>query len=207
MNDTEQARSDLAFLKALVEEGGRSQMTGGAVFLAGGLLYGLQCLVHWTQTVGITRFSDPFMLVFVTAITVAFVIALVVVIWRDRKTVQRGVGTRALNAAFAGAGLANLVLCSVFGLVAWRERNQTIWLLYPATTSVLLGAAWYVAWMVRKRQWLAAVWVGWFATAAGLGWLVSSGDLASYILLLGVALLLLMALPGLVMMRHARTSD
>jgi len=42
MNDTQQAHADLAFMKALVEEGGRSQMTGGAIFLAGGLLYGLQ---------------------------------------------------------------------------------------------------------------------------------------------------------------------
>jgi hypothetical protein len=206
MNENEQARSDLAFLKALVEEGGRSQMAGGAVFLAAGLLYGLQCLVHWTQIVGITRFSDAFMLVFVIAITAAFVITLGVVIWRDRKTVQHAVGTRALNAAFAGAGVANLILCSVFGLVAWREGSETVWLLYPVTTGVLFGAAWYVAYMMRRRLWLAAVSAGWFATAAGLGWLVSDGHVASYVLLLGVALLVLMALPGGVMMRHARMS-
>jgi hypothetical protein len=206
MNDTEQAHADLAFLKALVEEGGRSQMTGGAVLLAAGLLYGLQCLVHWTQIVGITRFSDFFMLVFVIGVTVAFAIALGIVIWRDRKTVQHGVGTRALNAAFGGAGLANLVLCSVFGFVAWRERSPTVWLLYPVTTSVLLGAAWYVAYMMRRRLWLAGVSVGWFATAAGLGGLVASGHLASYILLLALVLLVLMALPGAVMMRHARMS-
>ena len=69
MNDTQQAQADLAFLKALVEEAGRSQMTGGAIFVAAGLLYGLQCLVHWTQIVGITRFSDVFMLAFVIGIT------------------------------------------------------------------------------------------------------------------------------------------
>ena len=60
--------------------------------------------------------------------------------------------------------------------------------------------------MMRKRLWLAVVSVGWFAAAAGLGLLVSSGDLAAYILLLGVVLLLLLALPGVVMMRQARTS-
>jgi len=206
MNDTQQAQADLAFLKALVEEGGRSQMTGGAVFVAAGLLYGLQCLVHWTQTVGLTRFSDGFMLAFVIAITVAFVVALGIVIWRDRRMVQRAVGTRALNAAFGGAGLANLVLCGVFGVVAWRQQSETIWLLYPVATSVLMGAAWYVAYAMRRRLWLASVSAGWFATAAGLGWLVSSGRLASYVLVLGLALLLLMALPGVVMVRHSRMS-
>jgi hypothetical protein len=206
MNDTRQAHADLAFMKALVEEGGRSQMTGGAIFLAGGLLYGLQCLVHGTQIVGITHFSDAFMLAFVIGITVAFLIALGLVIWRDRKMVQRGVGTRALNAAFAGAGVANLVLCSVFGLVAWREGSETIWLLYPVTTCVVLGFAWFIAYMMRKRPWLAAVSVGWYATAVGLGLLIGSGNDAAYVLLLGVALLVLMALPGGVMMRLATTA-
>jgi hypothetical protein len=162
--------------------------------------------VHWTQLVGITRFSDAFMLAFVIGITVTFVIVLGIVIWRDRRVAQRAVGTRALNAAFAGAGVANLLLCCVFGLVAWRGRSQTVWLLYPVTTSVLFGAAWYVAYMMRRRLWLALVSVGWFATAVGLGWLVSSGSIAPYILLLGAALVLLMALPGAVMMRHARVS-
>jgi len=205
MNETRRAQADLAFMKALVEEAGRSQMTGGAIFLAAGLLYGLQCLVHWTQIVGITHFSDTFMLVFVIGITVTFLIVLGVVTWRDRRAGQRTVGTRALNAAFAGAGLANLVLCGVFGLVAWRQRSTTIWLLYPVTVSVVQGVAWYVAYVMRKRLWLALVSAGWIATAAGLALLVGSGDEAAYVLLLGVALVVLLALPGWVMMRLART--
>jgi hypothetical protein len=206
MNERQQAHADLAFMKALVDEGGRSQMTGGAIFLAAGLLYGLQCLVHWTQMAGITRFSDAFMLAFVIGITVAFLIVLGVVIWRDRKTGQRAVGTRAMNAAFAGAGLANLVLCSVFGLVAWRARSVTVWLLYPVTISVVQGAAWYVAYAMRKRVWLVLVSAGWFGTAAALGLLASRGNAPAYLLVLGLALLVLMAAPGALMMRSAKTS-
>jgi hypothetical protein len=206
MNEREQAHADLAFMKALVEEGGRSQLTGGAIFLAAGLLYGLQCLVHWSQMVGITRFSDRFMLAFVVAVTVTFVMILTVVIWRERRSSQRAVGTRALNAAFAGAGIANLVLCSVFGVVAWHERSATVWLLYPVTISVVQGAAWYVAYMMRRRVWLALVSAGWFATAVGLGLLVGSGREAAYLLVLGMALLVLMAVPGAVMMRSAQGS-
>jgi hypothetical protein len=205
MNETQQAHADLAFMKALVQEGERSQMAGGAIFLAAGLLYGLQCLVHWTQAVGVTHFSDRFMLAFVVGITLAFVIVLGVVFWRDREMGQHAVSARALNAAFGGAGLANLVLCSVFGLVAWKERSETIWLLYPVTTCVVLGFAWFVAWMMRRRPWLAVVSLGWYATALGLGLLIG-GDVGTYVGVLGVALLVLMALPGAVMMRLARTS-
>jgi len=203
MDDTQRARADLAFMKALVEEGARSQMAGGKVLLAAGLLYGVQCLVHWTQATGLTRLSDRFMLVFVVGVSLMFAVALTAVLWGDRRRVQRGVGTRALNAAFAGAGLANLVLCCVFGLVAWRGGGQTVWLLYAVTVAVVQGFAWYVVYMIRKRLWLAATAVGWYGTALGLGWLISIGDVVSYVLLLGCALLLLMAAPGAAMMRQA----
>lgn len=204
MDATKQAQANLAFLKALVEEGGRSQMAGGTVFLAGGLLYGLQCLVQWAQARGAVHLSGGAMLAFVVSITVAFLIVLGVVLWRERKTAQHAVGTRALNAAFGGSGLANLVLCCVFGLVAMREHSLTIWLLYPVTLSVVMGAAWYVAFMIRRRLWLAAVAAGWYATAVGLAFLVERPT--DFVLALGVALLLLMALPGGVMVRSARAS-
>ena len=95
MNETRQAQADLAFMKALVEEGGRSQMASGASFLAAGLLYGLQCIVQWAQAVGIIHPSDTFMLAFVILITVAFAIVLTIIIWRGRKVGQRAVGVRA----------------------------------------------------------------------------------------------------------------
>lgn len=207
MNDTHSPQSDLAFLKALVEEGSRTKMTGGAAFLAGGLLYGFQCLVQWAQAVGLTHFSGGFMLVFVIAITVSFLIILGIVVWRERGVGQRAASMRALNAAFGGAGLANLVLCSVFAVVALRERSQTIWLLYPVTLSVVFGAAWYVAFMMRRRAWLGLVSLGWYATAVALGLLVSAGEVTTYVLAVAIALLLLMAVPGAVMMRSAVKPD
>jgi len=205
MDDRQQAHADLAFMKSLVEEGERSQLTSGSAFLAAGLLYGVQCLVQWAQIVGLTRFSDGLMLAFVVSVTVAFLAVLGVLIWRDRKVVQRGVGTRALGAAFAGVGLANLVLCSVFGLLAWRRQDMGIWLLYPVALCAVMGAGWYVAAAMRRRLWLGLVSAGWFLTGVGLGLLISAEDLASYVLLIGAALLLLLALPGGVMVRSAKT--
>ncbi len=204
MNEAQQAQADLAFMKALVEEGGRSQLAGGATFVAGGLLYGIQCLVQWLQVVGLIHLSDRVMVAFIIGITATFLVILLTVLWLGRKTGQRSVGTRALNAAFGGAGLANLVLCGSIGLVATRERSITIWLLYPVTLSVVLGAAWYVTFMVRRHAWLALVSLGWYATAVSLALLI--GAIASYTLVLGLALVVLMAVPGAVMMRGARTS-
>jgi hypothetical protein len=205
MNEAQQAHADLAFMKTLVEETGRSQMMGGAGFLAAGLLYGLQCLVQWAELAGIVHLSSTFMLVFVIGITVVFLTVLGVVLWAGRKTAQGAVGTRALNGAFGGAGLANLVLCSAIGLVAARERSVTIWLLYPVTICVVMGMAWYVAFMIRRRLWVALVSVAWYLTAVGLALLVRRAS--EYVLLLGLAFLVLMALPGGIMIHTAKRSS
>lgn len=200
-----QAHADLAFMRALVEEGGRSQIAGGNALLWGGLLYGFQCLVQWAHIVGLVHLSDRVMVLFINGVTVVYLVVLGVVLWQDRKTSQKGVGTRAVNSAFGGAGLANLVLLVSFGVVATRERSLTIWLLYPATLSVVLGSAWYVAFMIRRRPWLLVVSIGWYATALGLALLTR--NLAGYTFLLAAALFALMAAPGAVMRRAGRTSD
>jgi hypothetical protein len=46
--------ADLAFLKAIVQGGNnpKATLTLGVAYLAGGLLYGLQCLFHIGQAVG-----------------------------------------------------------------------------------------------------------------------------------------------------------
>jgi hypothetical protein len=199
-----QAHADLAFMRALVEEGGRSQIAGGSAMLWGGLLYGLQCLVQCAQLVGLIHLSDGAMLAFVYGVTVVFLVVLGIVLWQDRKTGQRGVGTRAVNSAFGGAGLANLVLLVSFGVVAARERSLTIWLLYPMTLAVVLGSAWYVAFMIRRRPWLLVVSIGWYAAAIGLALL--NRHPARYTLVFAAALLGLMAVPGAFMMRAGRAA-
>jgi len=198
--EAENAQKDLAFLKALVNEGPKAQATAGHVFMVGGGLYGVQALLYWAQiTFKLTW--PPLAFLFVGfAPVVLFVVFLAWIIWRDRKDSQHGVATRAMNAAFGSAGLANLAMCVVFGYVSSSEKNFLIWLLYPPVTAALQGACWYVAYMIRKKLWLGAVSAGWFATAMALGFLIR--DTANYLLLLGVALFVLMVLPGYVMTRQ-----
>jgi hypothetical protein len=198
MNDVQ---GDLAFMRALVADSGRARMAGGAVFLWGGLLYGLQCFAYWAQGVGLLPLSDQAMFWLAISISALFLVILAFIIWRDRKAPKGGASSRALTAAFTSAGLANLALTIVFGTTAVREHNFLIWLLYPIVVCAMQGAAWYVAYMIRKRLWLAAVSAGWFITSVALGFTLGS---LNYVLLLGVALLVLMALPGYILLRLAQ---
>lgn len=198
--EAENAQKDLAFLKALVNEGPKAQATAGHVFMVAGICYGLQCVLYWLQiTFNLAWPPLAFLLVGFgpVAIFTAFILWM---LWRGRKDSQHGVATRAMNAAFGGAGLANLAMCVVFGYVSSSEKNFLIWLLYPPVTAALQGACWYVAYMIRKKLWLGAVSAGWFATAMALGFLIR--DTANYLLLLGIALFVLMVAPGYAMTRQ-----
>jgi hypothetical protein len=79
-----------------------------------------------------------------------------------------GVASRAVNSAFAGAGIANLALILIFASAAARHHDFHYWLFHPAVVFVLQGAVWYVIFMLRKRMWMALVAAGWLVS--GVAW-------------------------------------
>ena len=198
---------DLAFMRSIVEGGGRPPMTLAVCYLAGGLLYGLQCLFHVGQATGLINWPDPANLAFVVGISVTFLSILTWAILRDRKTggSNRGpMAARTLNAAFSATGMANCAVIIVFGVGAYRDQDFAIWLYYAAIVFALQAAAWYMAWTLKRKGWMLATALGGWATAVALGVLVREPFL--YLGVCTVALFLLFALPGWVMFRDARAA-
>src|SRR5690606_19829105 len=131
-------------------------MTLAICYLAGGLLYGLQCLFHLGQAYGLIRWPDLANLAFVVGITVAFLAVLTWAILRDRRDggANRGpVAARTLNAAFSSAGMANAAVIIIFGVGAVRDQDFGVWLYYAAIVFALQAAAWHMAWTLRKKGW------------------------------------------------------
>lgn len=197
--------ADLAFMRSIVEGSGRPPMTLAICYLAGGLLYGLQCLFHVGQVVGLIRWPDLANLAFVIGITVAFLAILTWAILKDRKAgpSNRGpLATRVTNAAFSATGMANAAVVIVFAVGAVRDQDFAIWLYYAAIVFALQAAAWYVAWVLKKKTWMLAVSLGGWVTAVALGVLVRQP--VAYLGVCTAALFLLFALPGWVLFRDAR---
>ena len=196
----ENALDDLAFVRTLVSEGAQAQSSLGAALLVAGACYGIQCLAQWSILVSVWQAPPLLQLAVGVLPTILFLGFLAWLVWRDRQGSQNGVGTRALNAAFGGAGLAAMTTAAIFGYLAVREQSLTIWLFHPMMVCVVQGTVWYIAFAIRRRGWIGLVSAGWFATALLLALLVEHH---LFVLLIGVALLLLMALPGWVLMRNA----
>jgi len=189
-NDGEDAYKDLAFLKALVSEGPKAQGAAGIVFLTAGVAYGVDCLAYWAQMAFGLPSSPVFDLALIFVPIAIVVPVIVYVTWKSRKDGQQGVATRALNAAYSSAGLANVIIATAFGVVASTQHSILIWLLYPVVICAFLGAVWYVAYMIRRKLWLAGVSAGWFIATVALGLLIRQPQ--NYMLVLGIALIVLM---------------
>ena len=199
------AEADLAFMRSIVEGGGRTPVTLAICYLAGGLVYGLQCLFHVGQITGLIRLPDLANLVIVVGFTVVFLCVLTWAILTDRKCgpVNRGpTGVRMMNAAFSATGMANTAVIIVFGVGAIRDHDFAIWLYYSAIVFALQAAAWYVAWMLKKKGWMLATALGGWLAAVALG--VTVREPMIYLAVCTVALFLLFALPGWIMFRDAR---
>lgn len=200
---TESARDDLAFVRALMSESGQVQSSLGQALLVAGLCYGVQCLLQSWLSTGIPVPVAVHLTVGILP-TLVFLVAITVITIRDRGQSKHSVGTRAINAAFGGGGLAAMTTALIFGFLAFRFQNMGTWLLHPIMICVVQGTVWYIAFAVRRIGWFGLVSAGWFATALALAYMLGTGGEALvpfFLLLLAAALLGLMALPGWIMMR------
>lgn len=199
----DEAREDLAFLRALVQAGddGRRQM--GEAYLAGGVCYGVQMLGHGGQFLGWVPDSGPIGLAIAAGPTVVFLVLITLVnIRRRRATPRQDAASRAVGSVFAAVGLANFALIAIIGNAAIRAHSLEVWQIYPSIILVMQGAAWMVSWLVKRQTFAALMSVGWFISGVAAG--LSIGHLGAFILVLTLSLWLLMALPGYLMMRDAR---
>ncbi len=200
-NDQMQAiRDDLAYMRALADEGRRAPLLGGSILIAAGLIYGAAALVHFAVAAGVLDI-DPMLLNVIWGVAVvAFLIALFVLKARlGGKPGAWSMGNQVSGAAWGGLGGASFAIGLALFAAVYKTGDWIFMGLFPPVILALYGAAWIVGAAVSDRAWMKWVAVGSFAAAAGAGLLI--GTTAQY-LFYAAAMILLSALPGVVMLRQ-----
>ena len=197
----DEARDDLAYLRALVQGVEGFPRGFGQAYSAAGVCYGVQFLLHGAQAMGWAPADGLGSLVIGLGPTVVFLSVLTWLLIRDRAEGIAGVSARAVRAVFSAIGMANIAAAAVVGSVALREHSLTIWLIFPCIIMVFQGAAWLVAFVLWRRPWFAPVAVGWFA--GGMAAALFIGNAPAYLTVCGIAFIVLMLGPGLALARPA----
>jgi hypothetical protein len=197
-------REDVAFMRALAEDGRSAPLLGGSISVAAGLCFGGGSLLTYAV---LKRWIDlplPAISWIWMAVSVPFVVVLVLTSRRmSREGRANSAANRASGAAWTAAGLAIFALFGAFILGSARTGEWIIMALLPPVILALYGAAWGVAGAVSGKGWIRAVAGAALVLAVACGWLAGA---AEQYLVYALALFLCAALPGAVLMRQARAA-
>jgi hypothetical protein len=198
MNDV---REDIAFLRAVVEDRDSTMALDGAILSAIGVIFGFVSLFYWSISAGILNVPDEWSpWAWVTGV-VALVPAVHLLYRRFPK--PSGPASRAMGAAWQGVGTGITVAAVAFALGGWRLQlpSFVLWS-FPVVLFTLWGTAWSVAYAVRRRLAFALVAAGCYTVALACGFFMGQPE---EWLLLSLGLLTLVAAPGFVIVRRARS--
>lgn len=194
-------KDDIAFMRALAQEGSTTPLLFGGVMVAAGLIFGLASVLHWLMASGTLAVpSEWFLMANWVGSGIAFGVAMNFLLKRAKsRPGYNGSVNKATGAAWSGVGFA--IFASWAGMVAlglttgdWAVMN-----LFPVLILALYGAAWFVAAVMSGKGWIRMIALGSFAGAVLMGALA-----ASPYLMLGYAacLVVLAVVPGLVLIRQ-----
>jgi hypothetical protein len=196
----DQMRADLAFLRAVTEDGEALPELLGWHLVAIGGVFAAAMLHIWSVYAGVTPWPESWKH-FLSVPGVLLYMPIHFWVARQRRGLTWGPAATAFGAAWAA--MATMIPAAVVVLlVAQQQTGMPFYLAWPALAFVLYGGAWMLAAIVTRKPWHAAVALGCFAVAATCAalirqnsqWLFMAGGLAPFV-----------AAPGLAIVRRARS--
>ncbi len=199
MSDAVQPRSlseDIAFIRALVEEGRQTTYKGG-VALAAGLIWGTASLYFWS--VWTKLWTPPGGLAELNWIWLVAIVAFLIA--GAPLGMFRRAENRTAAAAWGAVGAGCWTISFVIGIAAWRTHNWTMFFLLPPIIMALYGGAWLVCAAGLRRWWMT--WVGVACLLSSLALAYTAAQPVQY-LLFGLSLYAFAGLPGLIVVVRNR---
>ena len=193
-------RDDIAFMRALAEEGRQAPLLGGSMLVSAGAIYGTASVFQWAILAKVLSVpSVALLLVWAIAVTLHIIMIIVLKRGMSAKPGAGSSGNRAMSNAWMGVGWGCFVIFFALAVASWKTRDVNLINFSPSIVLALYGTAWSVAAAMSRATWLKFVAVASFAGAVLMAGLMGS----TWIWLAYAAGLYLLALvPGLVLMRQ-----
>lgn len=193
-------RDDIAFMRALAEEGRQAPLLGGSMLVSAGGIFGTAALLQWAILAKILRVpSAALLVVWIIAFALHIIMINVLKQGMNAKPGAGSSGNRAMRNAWMGVGWGCFVIFFALGVASWKTRDINLINFSPSIVLSLYGAAWSVAAAMSRATWLKFVAVASFVGAVMMAVLMGS----TWIWLAYAAALYLLAMvPGLVLLRQ-----
>lgn len=199
-NDIERMKDDIAFIKGLAKDDGSVLLASGIGLIVGGIVFGLMILRQFLLSSGWLVWPEALRPLMPFDSVVLFFAIFIGIALRagkraDVRHVTIGATSRAMWASWAAVGIGYLI--AQVGLSAAGSAD-----LAGVTLFAFWGGGWFVVWAIYRQVRFAAVAIACYATAVGAGllWETPYGAL-----LLAFGFFVLVALPGVLVVRRART--
>ena len=193
-------KDDIAFMRALAQEGSSAPLLGGSILVSAGMTFGVAGLLHWAVETKLLNLPPVAFMVIWPGALVVFLASLYLL----KGSVGGRPGSlspvnKASGTAWASMGWTIFVISLAIGILSWRTRSEIPALIFPPLILGLYGMGWSIAAAMTGKRWIWMTAIGSYLAALVVAWL--SIDPVVY-LVYSAALLLLMALPGFVLMRQ-----
>ena len=194
-------KDDISYMRELAEQGRRGPIFGGMVLAAAGVVFGATCFIDWAARSGLLPITGwEFLYLWLGAFAVFGVVWCALFL---RLRHFPGKATSASNVAFGVAwsaiAVAVFVALAAVEIVAAVVKAPIILNAYIPMIFVLYGVAWFASAAMARRPWMY-----WAATGSFIFALIMAAlaENRLHIPAMGIALLLLLTLPGLRMMKE-----
>jgi hypothetical protein len=204
-HDVQAIRDDLAFMRALAQEGRRAPLLIGHNLLVGGIVYGTASLFAWavaTHLIALPWWWEGAIWFAVTPFYVGYSYIRRTQ-WRPCQPGATAITNRAVHTAWRGIGYALLSLMAAALIATYHMKSAAPFVLFPSIVMALYGLGWMVAAAMSETKWLRAVSIASFLAAILIA--VAIEMTAGYVVM-AAFLYLLVALPGWLLTR-AEPSD
>lgn len=196
-DQVQSVHDDIAYMKALAQEGRQAPLLGGSILIAAGLIFGLASIVAYGIDSGILN-VPPVVHAYLWG--GAGLIFFVVLMLQIRRTGSRpganSVVNRAGGAGWMGVGLATFVMALAMTVVSWKTGSDIAYMIFPSLIFALYGSGWAVSatmsdqkwqWKLAIGCWIAAPLIA-FLTGSPLMWLGYAAGLVLFAFVPGVLL-------------------